>query len=129
MLQKVVTESERGNVMYKYDKYAVGDVLRALRNEKHLTQAQIAEKLDLSVIHYSLIEQGQRKFSLEVLFKIMEVFEVNADRVLAIKPRMSQTDIFNQKLACLSKEEQEYVKNACILLVDGMLMKKERMAS
>lgn len=128
MLQKVVTESERGNVMYKYDKYAVGDVLRALRNEKHLTQAQIAEKLDLSVIHYSLIEQGQRKFSLEVLFKIMEVFEVNADRVLAIKPRMSQTDIFNQKLACLSKEEQEYVKNACLLLVDGMLMKKERMA-
>lgn len=129
MLQKVGTESERGNVMYKYDKYAVGDVLRALRNEKHLTQAQIAEKLDLSVIHYSLIEQGQRKFSLEVLFKIMEVFEVNADRVLAIKPRMSQTDIFNQKLACLSKEEQEYVKNACLLLVDGMLMKKERMAS
>ncbi len=128
-MQKVVSESERGNVMYKYDKYAVGDVLRALRNEKHLTQAQIAEKLDLSVIHYSLIEQGQRKFSLEVLFKIMEVFEVNADRVLAIKPRMSQTDIFNQKLACLSKEEQEYVKNACLLLVDGMLMKKERMAS
>lgn len=128
-MQKVVSESERGNVMYKYDKYAVGDVLRALRNEKHLTQAQIAEKLDLSVIHYSLIEQGQRKFSLEVLFKIMEVFEVNADRVLAIKPRMSQTDIFNQKLACLSKEEQECVKNACLLLVDGMLMKKERMAS
>lgn len=128
MLQKVGTESERGNVMYKYDKYAVGDVLRELRNERHLTQSQIAEKLDLSVIHYSLIEQGQRKFSLEVLFKIMEVFEVNADRVLAIKPRMSQTDIFNQKLACLSKEEQEYVKNACLLLVDGMLMKKERMA-
>lgn len=129
MLQKVGTESERGNVMYKYDKYAVGDVLRELRNERHLTQSQIAEKLDLSVIHYSLIEQGQRKFSLEVLFKIMEVFGVNADRVLAIKPRMSQTDIFNQKLACLSKEEQEYVKNACLLLVDGMLMKKERMAS
>lgn len=129
MLQKVVTESERGNVMYKYDKYAVGDVLRELRNERHLTQSQIAEKLDLSVIHYSLIEQGQRKFSLEVLFKIMEVFGVNADRVLAIEPRMSQTDTFNQKLACLSKEEQEYVKNTCLLLVDGMLMKKERMAS
>ena len=51
MLQKVGTESERGNVMYKYDKYAVGDVLRELRNERHLTQSQIAEKLDLSVIH------------------------------------------------------------------------------
>lgn len=129
MIKKVEAELERSNVTYKYDKYAVGDVLRALRNEKHLTQSQIAEKLDLSVIHYSLIEQGQRKFSLEVLFKIMEVFDVNADRVLAIEPRMSQSDIFNQKMACLSKEEQEYVKNACLLLVDGMLMKKERMAS
>ena len=37
MLQKVVTESERGNVMYQDDKYAVGYVLRALSNEKHLT--------------------------------------------------------------------------------------------
>lgn len=115
--------------MFKYDRYAVGDVLRELRNERHLTQSQLAEKLDLSVIHYSLIEQGQRKFSLEVLFKLMEVFEVNADKVLAIEPRTARMDTFSQKLACLSKEEQEYVTNACLLLVDGMLMKKERMAS
>lgn len=129
MLQKIREESERGDTMLKYDKYAVGDALRELRNERHLTQSQIAEKLELSVIHYSLIEQGQRKFSLEVLFKLMDVFEVNADRVLAIEPRMMKTDVFSQKLACLSKEEQEYVKNACLLLVDGILMKKERKAS
>lgn len=129
MLQKIREESERGDIMLKYDKYAVGDALRELRNERHLTQSQIAEKLELSVIHYSLIEQGQRKFSLEVLFKLMDVFEVNADRVLAIEPRMMKTDVFSQKLACLSKEEQEYVKNACLLLVDGILMKKERKAS
>lgn len=113
----------------KYDKYAVGDVLRELRAERHLTQSQAAEKLDLSVIHYSLIEQGQRKFSLEVLFKIMDVFEVNADRVLAIEAKMPRQDALSQKLSCLSEAEREYVKNACLLLVDGMLMNKGRKAS
>lgn len=115
--------------MFSYDKYAVGDALRELRNERHLTQSQLAEKLGLSAIHYSLIEQGQRKFSIEVLFKLMDVFEVNADRVLAIEPKEIQTDVFSKRLSVLSKEEQEYVTQAWILLVDGLLSNKERMAS
>ncbi len=129
MVKHVESNTEKRATMLKYDKYAVGDVLRELRTERHLTQSQTAEKLDLSVIHYSLIEQGQRKFSLEVLFKIMEVFEVNADRVLAIEPSIPKTDVFSQKLSLLSKEEQEYLKNACLLLMDGMLMNKEGKAS
>jgi transcriptional regulator with XRE-family HTH domain len=114
--------------MFIYDKYAVGDALRELRNERHLTQSQLAEKLELSAIHYSLIEQGQRKFSIEVLFKLMAVFEVDADRVLAINPKEEKIDIFSKKLSGLSREEQEYVTNAWILLVDGLLSNKERMA-
>ena len=129
MVKHVESNTEKRATMLKYDKYAVGDVLRELRTERNLTQSQTAEKLDLSVIHYSLIEQGQRKFSLEVLFKIMEVFEVNADRVLAIEPSIPKTDVFSQKLSLLSKEEQEYLKNACLLLMDGMLMNKEGKAS
>lgn len=129
MVKHVESNTKKRATMLKYDKYAVGNVLRELRTERHLTQSQTAEKLDLSVIHYSLIEQGQRKFSLEVLFKIMEVFEVNADRVLAIEPPIPKTDVFSQKLSLLSKEEQEYLKNACLLLMDGMLKNKEGKAS
>lgn len=129
MVKHVESNTKKRATMLKYDKYAVGNVLRELRTERHLTQSQTAEKLDLSVIHYSLIEQGQRKFSLEVLFKIMEVFEVNADRVLAIEPPISKNDVFSQKLSLLSKEEQEYLKNACLLLMDGMLKNKEGKAS
>lgn len=114
--------------MLKYDKYAVGDVLRELRNQQNLTQLQVAEKMGLSAIHYSLIEQGQRKFSIEVLFKIMDVFNVDADRVLGLKCKDVKTDVFAQKLSKLTNEEQEYVTKAWILLVDGLVLHKERMA-
>lgn len=127
-VQKVDIE-ERGEQMKRYDKYAVGDALRSLRTEKNLTQSQLAEKLELSTIHYSLIEQGQRKFSLEVLFKIMEVFDVDADRVLAIEPYSVDTDIFREKMSGLNKEEQKYVVNAWVMLVDGYMLQKERKAS
>lgn len=120
---------ERGAQMKRYDKYAVGDALRSLRTEKNLTQSQLAEKLELSTIHYSLIEQGQRKFSLEVLFRIMDVFDVDADRVLAIEPDHIHTDIFKEKMSALNLEEQKYVVDAWVMLVDGYMLQKERKAS
>lgn len=112
--------------MVKYDKYAVGDSLRELRKEHHLTQLEAAEKLELSVVHYSLIEEGQRKFSLDVLFRIMEVFEVDADRVLAININDDKSKIMSEKLSYLKPEEQEYAINAWSLLVDGLISKRER---
>ncbi len=39
-----------------YDSWCVGDAIRNLRKKQHLTQVEMAEKLDISVIHYSQIE-------------------------------------------------------------------------
>lgn len=114
--------------MFEYNKYAIGEALRKLRKEHELTQIQMAEKLEVSAIHYSLIEQGQRKFSIDVLFKIMEVFSVNADRVLAVNvEKKEKEDIFSEKLSSLSADEQEYVINAWMVLLDGVLSRSGRM--
>ena len=121
--------------MFKYDKYAIGNTLRELRKEHNFTQSEVAERLELSVIHYSLIEQGQRKFSLDVLYRMMRLFDVNADRILSITPvQMQQTDdiketdiafdLHNQLLR-LEADEQDYIMNVFMIMIDGLISRKE----
>lgn len=53
-----------------YDIYAVGNTLRSIRNKYGYTQNDMAESLDVSYIHYSQIEQGRHRMSLELMLKI-----------------------------------------------------------
>ena len=50
-----------------YDIYAVGNTLRSIRNKYGYTQNDMAESLDVSSIHYSQIEQGRHRMSLELM--------------------------------------------------------------
>ena len=50
-----------------YDIYAVGNTLRSIRNKYGYTQNDMAESLDVSYIHYSQIEQGRHRMSLELM--------------------------------------------------------------
>lgn len=70
------------NRMIYYDKYIVGDVLRCVRKNNNMTQREMAEKLDVSYIHYSKIEQGERKLQIELMFKIIDMFDVDANLFL-----------------------------------------------
>ena len=54
-----------------YDIYAVGNTLRSIRNKYGYTQNDMAESLDVSYIHYSQIEQGRHRMSLELMLKIV----------------------------------------------------------
>ena len=121
--------------MFEYDRYSIGNTLRELRKEHNLTQSEVAERLELSVIHYSLIEQGQRKFSLDVLYRMMRLFDVNADRILSITPvQMQQTedtketdiafDLRNQLLR-LEADEQSYIMNVFMIMIDGLISRRE----
>ena len=121
--------------MFEYDKYAIGNTLRELRKEHNLTQSEVAERLELSLIHYSLIEQGQRKFSLDVLYRMMRLFDVNADRILSITPVQMQKiddtkvsniafDLHNQLLR-LEADEQDYIINVFMIIIDWLISRKE----
>ena len=52
-----------------YDIYAVGNTLRSIRNKYGYTQNDMAESLDVSYIHYSQIEQGRHRMSLELIIQ------------------------------------------------------------
>ena len=65
-----------------YDIYAVGNTLRSIRNKYGYTQNDMAESLDVSYIHYSQIEQGRHRMSLELMLKIVTKYGVDTTMFL-----------------------------------------------
>lgn len=55
---------------------AVGNRLRKLRKERDLTQAELARQIGIQQSDLSRMEQGEYRVSLDNLFKILAVFDV-----------------------------------------------------
>ena len=61
---------------------AIGRRIKTARERKRLTQEQLAELIDLSPMHVSVIERGVKPPKLETLVNIANVLDVSADNLL-----------------------------------------------
>ena len=57
----------------------IGQRISALRKEKHITQEQLAEYLDISVKHCSCAERGVSMLSLEKLIELCDILDTDLD--------------------------------------------------
>jgi predicted transcriptional regulator/DNA-binding XRE family transcriptional regulator len=55
----------------------IGGRLRRLRQERHLTQAQMARELGISASYLTLIESNQRPVTVRILLRLVERFQVD----------------------------------------------------
>lgn len=55
----------------------VGRRIRSLRKERELTQAELSSRVGIQQSDLCRMESGEYKVSLETLFKILKVFEMN----------------------------------------------------
>ena len=62
--------------------YAIGRRIDDLRREVGLTQGELAEKADISVVHLSNIELGKKTPGLATLIRIAEALDVATDWIL-----------------------------------------------
>lgn len=60
----------------------IGQRVRALRKQRHITQAEMAEQLEISTSFLGHIERGTRILSLETLAKIAKLFVVPVDYLI-----------------------------------------------
>jgi len=54
----------------------VGSRIRELRKGRHLTQAELSERIGIAQSDLSRMEQGEYKVGLDTLFKILQVFDL-----------------------------------------------------
>jgi len=99
----------------------IKDRIVSLRNEKNITQSQLAEELNISPSAIGMYEQGRRKPSYELLEEICDYFNVDMDYL------MGRSDIKNRYQAGLKYDwEEEKENNIFSKLTAEELVKLEK---
>lgn len=60
----------------------IGEKLRHIREEKELPLRKIAALLDIDVAILSKMERGERRITKEVVLKLADIYDYNADELL-----------------------------------------------
>ena len=64
------------------DQYLLGAAIQQARAKKGYTQEQLAEMLNISLIHLANIEGGRRNPSVPLLFQMMELLDFSVDALV-----------------------------------------------
>ncbi len=84
---------------FKRQSLLVGSRIRSLRKDRSLTQADLAHRIGIQQSDLCRMENGEYKVSLETLFKILSIFEMNI------------ADFFNEDAAAISRDrEYEFLR-------------------
>ena len=97
------------------DAIAVGRRIKAAREVKHMTQEKLAETIDLSTDHISVIERGVKVPRLDTFVAIANALEVSADDLLIdVVDHAAQHQIseLGEELASVPVEQQRRILNA-----------------
>jgi len=91
----------------QYDMKRMGLVLRTAREDKAMTQAALADKIEVSLRTIIAIENGKRNPTFEVLYRLVRTLDVPAD--LIFRPDDISNTPEQEQFVCeyLNATEQE----------------------
>jgi len=94
------------------DFHEIGNNLYKIRKSKGLTQAEVAEKADLSDRTYADIERGTVNMRIETLLKICNALNITPNEILTKERENAVTeDIFRELFSeCSNSEKQTAFK-------------------
>lgn len=82
-----------------------GKNVKHYRKELGLSQEQLAEKLDISTNHLSVIETGTKFVTYKLLEKIIEVFDVKPSSLFFVQGTAKNDDNIENKVNLIIREE------------------------
>lgn len=103
------------------DASAVGIRIRTAREQARMTQEDLAEALDMSPTHISVIERGLKSPRLDTFVKLANVLHVSSDFLLQDVVDHASDGIASElsiAIAKLPPEEQRRILNAVRALVE-----------
>lgn len=108
---------------------STGQNIKKIREEKGMTQQQIAELIHMHRSNYSKIESGQREISVDALNKIAKYFGMTIDQIVnfdgAIPQEITVEDKTLMEQVKLIQELEPEEKNMVFKMVDTFLTKKK----
>ena len=91
----------------------IGKRIRLLRKQQHLSQPTLAEMVDKSPTYISLVENGQKGPSLEMLIDVANALKVTMDVLLAGYLEQN-TAAVDAELSALLEDCSEYEKRVIV---------------
>ena len=101
----------------QYNGYNVGPVLRELRKDKGLTIDKVCEMTGISTSTLSQLEQGGRNLSMRNLYVLMDVYDVDANTILAVTSSKNE-DSIDERLSRLSQKQRDYFVGSFLFMLD-----------
>lgn len=103
--------------------------IKQLRKEFKITQQELADKIGGAKCTIAMYENGKRKPSIKVLFKLSKIFDCSIDYILGKSDaritsnvQLSDIDIaFATGIKGLNKQNQETLKK----IIDGLLLQQQ----
>lgn len=102
------------------DYKAIGFKVKKIRNEKGMTQEELAEKCDLSSVYIGYVENAKRKIGLSSLAKIAGVLEIGLDYLIG-----NQCVAMNDELLADCNEFQKKIIYAIVNSVKDILSEND----
>lgn len=95
----------------EYDGLKAGQEIRRLRNRKRMSILDLSGKLEVSASHINQIELGSRKMSIDLLYKLMDVLDADANTLLAVPTKADLADgvSIDAQLKRISADKQRYL--------------------
>lgn len=108
------------------NKISIGKIIKKLRDEKHLTQEQLAEKIDISTNYLSRVERGINVLNAESFLKMAKILSFTLED-FGIGPEQSQVvNIQKEKLIAkilTTSDDKLEIYLKFITLIDESLIK------
>ena len=103
------------------DQVAIGARIKAARERVHLTQEQLAEIIDISPTHMSVIERGVKTPKLDTFVRIANALGVSTDALLqdvVVPANESILAELSIRIGRLPQKDQERILNAIRALTE-----------
>lgn len=103
------------------DQIAIGARIKAARERVHLTQEQLAEIIDISPTHMSVIERGVKTPKLDTFVRIANALGVSTDALLqdvVVPVNDSIMAELSARIGRMAQKDQERILNAIRALTE-----------
>ena len=103
------------------DMIAIGSKIKEARERAHLTQEELAEIIDISPTHMSVIERGVKTPKLDTFVKIVKALNLSADALLLDGMDQVNDSVVAElsvRLGRLSDEDRNRILNAVRALTE-----------
>ena len=107
----------------------IGKTIKIIREEKGMTQQQIAEIINMHRSNYSKVESGERDLSIEAASKISKYFDMTIDQLVnfngGIPEEVTVEDKSILEKVKLIQELDQEEKNVIFKMLDTFLTQKK----